>query len=749
MAPPTNLLIVFLLVWLDIEALENKNDHHFNYKVSGMPEKEYYEEGDLMLGGLFPVYGYSRDEPCGKSLRSTSILQYIEAMVFAIKEVNKDNSILPGIKMGFAILDTCVKESTALAQTLKFLPRQLRRGINDIEQSCNEKKMEKVTVDQPDAMTDKDQTARTYDVMGIVGAMKSSCSAQVATLCMPYRLPQISYSSTSDKLSDKSNFPYFMRLVPPDRFQVRAMLDFILAFNWSYISFIHDSGTYGATAYVNYLAVVKEKSYSICVAYRGVIDEATTHEQYDRVISNLAENRKAKVVVVFAGPAPVKRLFEAVDRAGEQDTFIWLGSDAWAIGLNQLGSAKHIARGAFTFKLHFNHVEKFHQYFQKLKPTNSTGNPWFREFWSEHFKCNWNDSEGGHIKGAPLCSNDDVVSVTNGYKPLSTIASVLDSVYTYAQAADILLKTDCSGNNSMTYIKKCIASHLLLETLKSTRFTGHSGEVSFDDNGDMLGRYRIEQFQEIDGEMVQKPIATWDAKKGGIQLDTNSLVQWYQQNKSAGIWNYISSNTSTYSSVPKSVCSKVCKKGQYRTQTGLSCCWLCHSCRSNEILTSKNNSCEECPPFTWPDTDLRSCEQVPPSHIEWSDTGGVLLTLAAVLGLVTSSVCLALFLRYRKEKLIKASSREISVIMLMGIIVGYSTVFGLVSEPRQDVCTAVHFSFGLCFSWIYAPLLTRTIRIFRIFSNGKKSKKAPFLVGPRAQVVICLGLISFQVITKT
>ena len=41
--------------------------------------------------------------------------------------------------------------------------------------------------------------------------------ANVLTL---FGIPQISHTSSSDLLSDKNKFPYFMRLIPPDRFQV-------------------------------------------------------------------------------------------------------------------------------------------------------------------------------------------------------------------------------------------------------------------------------------------------------------------------------------------------------------------------------------------------------------------------------------------------------------------------------------------------------------------------------------------------
>lgn len=59
------------------------------------------------------------------------------------------------------------------------------------------------------------------------------------------QIPQISYSSTSIDLSDKTRFEYFSRVVPPDSFQAQAMVDIALEFGWSYVSTLADEGNYG------------------------------------------------------------------------------------------------------------------------------------------------------------------------------------------------------------------------------------------------------------------------------------------------------------------------------------------------------------------------------------------------------------------------------------------------------------------------------------------------------------------------
>lgn len=53
---------------------------------------------------------------------------------------------------------------------------------------------------------------------------------------------------------------------------------------------------------------------------------------------------------------------------------------------------------------------------------------------------------------------------------------------------------------------------------------------------------------------------------------------------------------------------------------------------------------------------------------------------------------------------------------------------------------------GLCFTVVYAALLTKTNRIARIFNDGRQSAKRPSFISPRSQLIICFGLVSVQIL---
>lgn len=90
--------------------------------------------GDIILGGLFPVHTKGGDKtPCGSQIYHRGV-QRLEAMMFAIDNINKDSNLLPNVTLGVHILDTCSRDTYALNQSLQFV----RASLNNIDTSSFE-----------------------------------------------------------------------------------------------------------------------------------------------------------------------------------------------------------------------------------------------------------------------------------------------------------------------------------------------------------------------------------------------------------------------------------------------------------------------------------------------------------------------------------------------------------------------------------------------------------------------------------
>ncbi len=106
-------------------------------------------------------------------------------------------------------------------------------------------------------------------IVGLIGPGSSSVAIQVQNLLQLFNIPQIAYSATSMDLSDKSLYKYFMRVVPSDAQQARAMVDIVKRYNWTYVSAIHTEGEcfiYISTLY-NHPDVIQTRSAEACESF--------------------------------------------------------------------------------------------------------------------------------------------------------------------------------------------------------------------------------------------------------------------------------------------------------------------------------------------------------------------------------------------------------------------------------------------------------------------------------------------------
>jgi len=54
-------------------------------------------------------------------------VQLLEALLFTVDKINKNESLLPGIKLGVLALDTCDSHNFAMEQSLDFVKGKTHR----------------------------------------------------------------------------------------------------------------------------------------------------------------------------------------------------------------------------------------------------------------------------------------------------------------------------------------------------------------------------------------------------------------------------------------------------------------------------------------------------------------------------------------------------------------------------------------------------------------------------------------------
>lgn len=173
---------------------------------------------------------------------------------------------------------------------------------------------------------------------------------------------------------------------------------------------------------------------------------------------------------------------------------------------------------------------------------------------------------------------------------------------------------------------------------------------------------------------------------------------------------------------------------------GDTCCWICDKCEEYEYVFDEF-TCRECPPGLWPFSDKLSCFKLPVKFIKWNTAFAIVPLAMACVGIVITIIVIYLFIQNNDTPLVRASGRELSYMLLFGILVCYCNTFALLARPTIGSCVVQRFGIGVGFSIIYGALLTKTNRISRIFDSASKSAQRPSYISPRSQVIITISLI--------
>ena len=276
------------------------------------PQTGVNASSTVYLGGLFPVHGAGGLFNAG--------FEMAMGMVYAVETINQNEEILPNISLGFDIHDTFRHVNTALEESLAFLSQQCSGtaiGANSTERYFS----------------------------GVVGAASSSVSVPLASLLRLFNLPQISPASTAESLSNKEEFEFFYRTVPPDSGQVQVMYNLVKLFNWTYVSIIYSADVYGESGFKGLQKAFEEdNSSNICIANSIPLSPTANDLAYDDAVNRLMDNyrKNATVVILFAIHRTAIRVTQAWQRrqaVNPRDEITWIVSDSaarnlpWARGM--------------------------------------------------------------------------------------------------------------------------------------------------------------------------------------------------------------------------------------------------------------------------------------------------------------------------------------------------------------------------------------------------------------------------------
>ncbi|XP_023599120.1 LOW QUALITY PROTEIN: metabotropic glutamate receptor 6 [Myotis lucifugus] len=644
--------------------------------------------GGLTLGGLFPVHARgAAGRACGP-LKKEQGIHRLEAMLYALDRINADPELLPGVRLGARLLDTCSRDTYALEQALSFL-QALIRGRSDGGEAA---------VRCPGGVPPL-RAAPPERVVAVVGASASSVSIMVANVLRLFAIPQISYASTAPELSDSTRYDFFSRVVPPDSYQAQAMVDIVRALGWNYVSTLASEGNYGESGVEAFVQISREAG-GVCIAQSIKIPREPKPGEFNKVIRRLMETPNARGIIIFANEDDIRRVLEAARQANLTGHFLWVGSDSWGAKISPILNLEDVAVGAITILPKRASIDGFDQYFMTRSLENNRRNIWFAEFWEENFNCKLTSSGTQSDKSTRKCTGEERIGRDSTYEQEGKVQFVIDAVYAIAHALHSMHQALCPGHTGLCPAMEPTDGRTLLQYIRAVRFN----EV------ELLGHVRRAK-----------------ALCPMLQMDA---LQW-----SGDPWE-----------VPASQCSLPCRPGERKKMVkGVSCCWHCEACDGYHFQVDEF-TCEVCPGDMRPLRNHTGCRPTPVVRLTWASPWAAPPLLLAVLGITATTAVVATFVRHNNTPIVRASGRELSYVLLTGIFLIYAITFLMVAEPGAAVCAARRLFLGLGTTLSYSALFTKTNRIYRIFEQGKRSVTPPPFISPTSQLVITFGLTSVQVV---
>ena len=633
-------------------------------------------------------------------------MQTVEAMVFAIQTINSDPNLLPNLTLAFDIRDSCLSVKHSLSQSTDYIT------------TCN-------------------SGGGSLGVSTVLGAFQSTISEALANLYGLFEIPQISYGSTAAVLSNKDRYSFFFRTIPSDLFQARALVDIVLNFGWKYIIVLHSDDLYGVGGRDAFRDELEGRNLSVsCIA--AEIEMRDSPPNYEEAVDEMNQDwvKNASVVLLFGHMENAVGVLGAIkDRVTEDPLFplqnlTWLASDSW--GDNLPPEYHPLARGMLSTVPQFSPIQAFDDYFTALDPRNNTENPWFDEYWESVFNCNL-----GLSPDLPDCDVDNQTLTMSSYSQFSLVPLVVDAVYAFAHAVQNLIDIKCPNGTLCSSILDsndgAINGTFIHDHLLNVTFTSLSErEIEFDKNGDIRGtRYTILNLRKLPSGGLGFRKVGWWGEEEGLVIDEGE-IEWVSGNNRP----------------PRSICSRLCSTGQIQrsvpNQPG--CCFTCMPC-SDRAIVADSRTCEQCELGQSPDANRTTCTNNTIIFLEWDDPWSIVLITLTCIGVVLTLTVGVILLVHIQHEFIKASSRELSAILLGGILFCYVVPFFYIAQPSPVICGFRQLLLGLSFTIMYAALLVKTNRIHRIFNRSSKmSTKQLRLINPASQVLFTAILVSVQVV---
>ncbi|XP_060137312.1 extracellular calcium-sensing receptor-like [Zootoca vivipara] len=679
----------------------------------------FERRGDILIGGLFPLHHQTSGDAVAITFMMPPKPTYCHMSMWHQQPLQKDLSYTAGTVNGrrpsslvfwfYKFIQTMVFAIEEINQDSSLLPN-ITLGFQ-IFDSCQILSRALLGATQFIAggqnPTPNFHCGHTPPQAGLIGEAGITESRTIARWLDLYKYPQISYFATGPVADDGSQFRSFFRTIPSNRLQALGLARLVTHFAWTWL-----------------------------------LDKPPGVGNVERVAREVAGS-KSQVIVTFCG-SEAQPLLLLLHSQGVTEK-VWLCSEAMShITFYRNQQALLMLSGSLAMSARKQPVPGLRDFIVRLHPSTSPEDIFIQEFWGEVFHCWWDTSseEGGNNTSHSCTGKENLGDGKNAFVSMMGFGltfNIHNAVYAIAHALHDMAQEEPRGLKRTKGGVPEIEPWKLLHYLRKVRFKNKVGEeVSFDQHGDPPALFDVlntrfpsmKQFQAVPvGQIAFSP-----SQGEELKVD-DSAIMW----------------TGGNTQVPVSVCTPSCPMGHHKTQRSdmATCCFECVPCASGEISNQTDSSaCSRCPEDQWPDAGQTQCVPKRELFLHFHEPLGAGLASASICGSLLPVLILGLFVIHRGTPLVRANSRELSYLLLAGLVLSFLCCLPFLGRPTPRSCLWRQAAFGLTFALCLSCILAKTAMVvaaFRATSPGGPAKlwlasrtpRAVVLLGCLPQLLLC------------
>uniref|UniRef100_A0A671U742 Receptor ligand binding region domain-containing protein n=1 Tax=Sparus aurata TaxID=8175 RepID=A0A671U742_SPAAU len=242
--------------------------------------------------------------------------------------------------------------------------------------------------------------------------------------CTNHCLCTISHFATCACLSDKTKYPSFLRTIPSDYYQSRALAQLVKYFGWTWVGAIRTDDDYGNNGMATFTETAQQLG--ICLEYSVSVFRTDPPDKIRQIV-DIIKASTSKVIVTFLSPTDL----------------YWVGNEGWIFDFHTAAmDGHHILDGAIGLSIPKAHVSGMREFILDVKPLNSSSNKLFTEFWEKLFDCKFKLSESSDGNPKECTGHEDVTVVQNSFTDMSLMPifnNIYKGVYAVAHALHNIL----------------------------------------------------------------------------------------------------------------------------------------------------------------------------------------------------------------------------------------------------------------------------------------------------------------------